>query len=167
MKWATLLTAGLLFAAGTAPAQSPELVRVSRFSGKPVPRFETLKFAAVNGRAGPSKDHPVLWLYERKGLPMLIVKESESWRKVRDPAGAEVWIHARMLESGHKAFVQAATVLHKEPDAASDPVAELQSSLLVDLGDCDAGWCTVDAGAFHGFAAQAALWGSDAGESGL
>ena len=32
-------------------------------SGLPVPRYVTLKFDAVNARAGPSDDHKLLWVY--------------------------------------------------------------------------------------------------------
>jgi len=167
MKWAPFLIAGLFFLGGVATAQAPELVRVSRFSGKPVPRFETLKFAMVNGRAGPSKEHPVLWEYQRKGLPLLVIKESENWRRVRDPSGTEVWVHARMLEDGRKAYVQTPTVLRADPGEEAAPVADLGRGVLVDLGFCDRGWCRVDARDFRGFAPQTALWGADTGETGL
>ncbi|MEZ6012481.1 MAG: SH3 domain-containing protein [Hyphomonas sp.] len=171
MKWAPFLVSGLFFLGGAAMAQvqdlAPELVRVSRFSGKPVPRFETLKFAMVNGRAGPSKEHPVLWEYQRKGLPMLVIKESENWRRVRDPSGTEVWVHARMLEDGHKAYVQTPTEIREAPSPESPAVADLGRGVLVDLGACDRGWCRIQAKDYRGYAPQAALWGSDSRETGL
>ena len=167
MKWAPFLISACFFLGGAAIAQAPELVRVSRFSGKPVPRFETLKFAMVNGRAGPSKEYPVLWEYQRKGLPMLVIKESRNWRRVRDPSGTEVWVHARMLEDGHKAYVQAPIELREDPGAAAMPVADLGRGVLVDLGACDQGWCRVQAKDFRGYAPVTALWGADTGETGL
>lgn len=169
MKWAPFLISVLFFLGGAAMAmaQVPDLVRVSRFSGKPVPRFETLKFAMVNGRAGPSKQHPVLWEYQRKGLPMLVIKESENWRRVRDPSGTEVWVHARMLEEGHKAYVQTPTVLREDPLPTAEPVADLGRGVLVELGACVKGWCRVQAQDFRGYAPQPSLWGADPGETGL
>lgn len=167
MKWAPFLISGLFFLGGAAMAQAPELVRVSRFSGKPVPRFETLKFAMVNGRSGPSKEHDILWEYQRKGLPMLVIKETDSWRRVRDPSGTEVWVHARMLEDGHKAYVQTPTVMRQAAADAAEPVADLGRGVLVDLGACEAGWCRVQAQDFRGYAPEAALWGADPGETGL
>ena len=167
MKWAPFLFAGFFLAGGVAMAQAPELVRVSRFSGKPVPRFETLKFAMVNGRAGPSKEHPVLWEYQRKGLPMLVIKESENWRRVRDPSGTEVWVHARMLEEGHMAYVQTPTEIRENPTMEAAPIADLGRGVLVSLGACDHRWCRVQAQDYRGYAPQAALWGADAGETGL
>lgn len=167
MKWAPFLISAIFFVGGAAMAQAPELVRVSRFSGKPVPRFETLKFAMVNGRAGPSKEHPVLWEYQRKGLPMLVIKESENWRRVRDPSGTEVWVHARMLEDGNKAYVQTPTEIREEASAESPAVADLGRGVLVDLGGCDTSWCRVQAQDYRGYAPKTALWGADPGETGL
>ena len=167
MKWAPALISAIFFLGGAAMAQAPELVRVSRFSGKPVPRFETLKFAMVNGRAGPSKQHPVLWEYQCKGLPLLVIKESQDWRRVRDPSGTEVWVHARMLEDGHKAYVQTPTEIREDPSAEAPAVADLGRGVLVDLGACEEGWCRVQAKDYRGYAPQPALWGADPGETGL
>lgn len=162
MKWAPFLVAGLFFAGGAALAQAPELIRISRFSGKPVPRFETLRYAMANGRACPStKDCPILWEYQRQGLPMLVIKETDDWRRVRDPSGAEVWMHERMLEDGRKAWVQTPTVLRMAPDAEATAVVDVGRGVLVDLGPCEAGWCDVKARDYRGFAPQDALWGAD------
>src|SRR5262249_28607550 len=52
-------------------------VRISDFSGLPVPRYASLKSEKVNGRSGPSTDYPVEWTYQRLGLPVVIVRESQ------------------------------------------------------------------------------------------
>ena len=43
--------------------QSAETVKISRFSGKALPRFESLRYSAVHGRQGPTLDHEILWRY--------------------------------------------------------------------------------------------------------
>ena len=69
-------------------------------SGLPVPRFVSLKAEKVNVRRGPSSDHPVAWVFQRKGLPVEIVAEFENWRRVRDSEGEEGWIlQACLLEN--------------------------------------------------------------------
>ncbi|MEQ9436283.1 SH3 domain-containing protein [Hyphomonas sp.] len=167
MKWAPLIVSGILAFGGLAAAERPQVTRISQFSGKAVPRFETLKFAAVNGRSGPSREHPVVWRYERKGLPLLIIKESQDWRRVRDPSGDEVWVHARMLEAGAAAMLQSATMLHEAPDAASPVVASLEAGVLVELGACRVAWCALEVQGFDGWAPRETLWGADTGEAGL
>ena len=42
-------------------------------SGLPIPRFVSLKAEKVNVRRGPSSDHAVAWVFQRKGLPVEIV----------------------------------------------------------------------------------------------
>lgn len=167
MKWAALFLTGLLLAGSVAVAEGPTYVRVSKFSGKEVPRFESLKYNAVNGRAGPSRDHPILWRYERKGLPLLIIKESQNWRRVRDPEGAEVWVHARMLEPGNRAMVQDDTVMHRDPDAMSPEIARIEATVLVELGSCERGWCRVSAGQYRGHVPARALWGIETSAAAL
>ena len=167
MKWAPFFLSGIFLFGGFAAAEGPQVTRISQFSGKAVPRFEVLKFAAVNGRSGPSREHPVVWRYERKGLPLLIIKESQDWRRVRDPSGDEVWVHARMLEAGAAAMVQSATIMHDAADATSPEIASLEAGVLVQLGECEVKWCAVEVQNFQGWALREALWGADTGEAGL
>jgi SH3-like domain-containing protein len=167
MKWALLVISGIFLMSAPATAEAPQVTRISQFSGKAVPRFETLKFAAVNGRSGPSREQSVVWRYERKGLPLLIIKETRDWRRVRDPSGDEVWVHARMLEPGAAAMMQSQVTLRETPDTTSREIASVEKGVLVELGECEAGWCQVIAGGFRGWAPQSALWGADTGEAGL
>ncbi len=167
MKWALSVISGIFLMCASAAAEGPQVTRISQFSGKEVPRFETLRFAAVDGRAGPSREHPVVWRYERKGLPLLIIKESRDWRRVRDPSGDEVWVHARMLEPGMAAMVQSASSIHETANETSREVASLEVGVLVELGDCRVDWCAVKVQGFHGWVPRQALWGADTGEAGL
>lgn len=145
-----------------ASAEGQEDVKISRFSGKPVPRFETLRHEKVNGRVGPSKDHKVQWEYNRRGLPVLILKESGDWRYVRDPQGDEVWIERTQLAARQNAVAMADFVLKagRAPDSAD--VAKVAAGALLELGTCDADQCQVTAGSFRGWAPRAQLWGATA-----
>ncbi|MFN7055146.1 SH3 domain-containing protein [Hyphomonas sp.] len=162
MKRAILSLALLLGAAASAFAEPASLTEpvVSRFSGKPVPRFETLRWAEVNGRTGPSLAYPVAWRYNRKGLPVLILKESGEWRHVRDPSGDEVWIHQRMLEGGASALVTRTVILANSPAVDASPVAEVGEGVLVQVDSCQLEHCRIRAGNFRGFAPRDALWGA-------
>ena len=76
-----LLSIGVLFGAPIAAWA------VIGPSGKPVPRYESLKYNEINGRQGPSLEHRVLWKFHRRGLPVKVVAESDVWRQVQDPEG--------------------------------------------------------------------------------
>jgi SH3-like domain-containing protein len=159
-----ILTLTLLFASGAmlpvAADETPE-IRISRFSDKPVPRFESLRNAKVYGRMGPSQDHPIEWEYRRKGLPVLILKESGDWRFVRDPAGDEVWIKQSQLSASRTALVREALTVRAGRAADSDAAATFGEGVVVELGDCDGGACEVSAEGLKGWAPRAALWGAD------
>lgn len=157
---------GLLCVAG-AQADGASDVRVSHFSGEPVPRFETLRYAAANGRTGPSRDHRIVWRYERKGLPLLIIKESQNWRRVRDPDGDEVWIHARMLTKGETVLVQSPATLTRKPAADARTVAHVEGGVLADALTCVERHCRVSVGGHKGWIAKTALWGVNTTEAGL
>jgi len=164
MKRAVLALAALVsgFAGPLASAEAPGEPQISRFSGKPVPRFETLKHEKVNGRKGPGEDYKVQWEYARKGLPVLIVKESGDWRYVRDPDGDEVWIKRTQLAGQQNAVAMADFVLKagRAPDSAD--VARISRGALLELATCDASLCQVTAGSFRGWAPRAQLWGANA-----
>ena len=139
--------------------REPQPQRVSQFSGKSVPRFETLRYSEVNGRAGPSLDHPVRWRYQREGLPVLIVKESQDWRRVRDPDGEEVWMHARMLRAGKTGMTRSEVKLYQTASATSQPIAKLETGVMVTLLDTSGQWIRVSVEGHRGWAMQSAFWG--------
>ncbi len=140
--------------------QSAEIVKISRFSGKPLPRFESLRYSAVHGRQGPNLDHQILWRYEREGLPMLIVRETHGWRRVRDPDGDEVWMQARMLSETRTALVTRETELKRSPTEESASKARLKSGVIAELSVCENGWCKIKVGRETGWLPQSELWGT-------
>ncbi len=74
-------------------------------TGLPVPRYVSLKSEHVNLREGPSKDHATKWIYQRAGLPVEIIAEYETWRRIRDSEGAEGWVLHSLLSGKRTALV--------------------------------------------------------------
>jgi SH3-like domain-containing protein len=142
-------------------AADPEQMRISAVSGLPVPRYASLKASEVNGRAGPSMDYPVAWRYRRAGLPVVIVRESADWRKVRDPVGDEVWVHRTMLSAARTVIAVADGALRRGPDPRSKLVATFSQGAVMMLKDCSDGWCEVSAEGRPGHVPRHALWGAD------
>lgn len=138
---------------------------ISRFSKKPVPRFETLRWAEVNGRTAPSLSAPIAWQYNRKGLPVMVVKESGEWYRVRDPAGDEVWVHMRMVSEGATAIVTRTAVLTSANARDAAGVAELGKGVLVEVISCEDTVCEVEAAGYRGWMPRASLWGVGSGEA--
>ena len=49
-----------------------------------VPRFVSLRFGTVYLRTGPGRKYPIDWVYKRRGLPVEVIRDFDTWRRVRD-----------------------------------------------------------------------------------
>ncbi len=133
-------------------------------SGQPLPRFVSLKSSAVNVRRGPGKDYPVAWRFVRAGLPVEIIQEFDTWRKIRDSDGAEGWVHQSLLSGRRTAIVAPWSEGERfqaraEPSAQSPVAAILESRVIADVVRCDTGWCNVRGEEYEGWLPQETLWG--------
>jgi len=159
-----LLCFALLGGLGTLAVearQEAQTIKISRFSGKPLPRFESLRYSAVHGRQGPNLDHPILWRYEREGLPMLVVRETNGWRRVRDPDGDEVWMQARMLSATRTALITREAELKRRPGQDAASKARLKPGVIAELGACQNNWCEIEIGREKGWVSKSSLWGTE------
>jgi SH3-like domain-containing protein len=147
----------------TAWARDRDVPRISNFSGLEVPRYSSLKSAPANGRAGPSEDYPVRWRYERAGLPVIVVRESEDWRKIRDPGGDEVWVHRRLLAAERTVITTAAGAIRRNPDAGSPEAARFGPGAVLKFEGCVGEWCRVEAETEgrKGWSMRSQLWGDE------
>ena len=146
-------------------ARLDNLYRVSAAktpSGFPVPRYVSIKVGKVNGRTGPSRQHPIAWQYRRKGLPLVVVAETEMWRKVRDVTGDESWIHKPALSGIRRVLVLEETVLHTKPKENARIAALVDRNALLDLENCnESDWCKVkSANGLKGWTQRYKLWGA-------
>ncbi len=159
---AVALMAALAAAMPASPARAE--TRLGPTSGLPVPRFASLKFDVVNGRDGPSFEHRVVWEYRRQGLPVLVIEEDLDWWKVRDPAGDEVWIHRRGLDSRKMAVVAGdPAVIRREPSPDAAETATAEPGVLLEIEDCRNGWVRVDGARVTGWLPLDAVWGAVCG----
>ena len=130
-------------------------------SGFEVPRYVSLKFGKTNGRSGPSVNHPIVWQYRRAGLPVVIIAETENWRKIRDIRGDESWIHKAGLSGERSVVVQKDTPIFKKAnkDAVISAIAE--PDVLLRLEGCEKNLCKVFSNTgLRGWAESSALWGA-------
>lgn len=169
------VAAGLCLAAGaafsqepgpaeaTAAAPAPETIGPD--SQLPVPRYASLKAEGANARRGPSMDQPITWIYQRPGLPLQITGESGPWRRVRDPDGAETWMHRQNLEERRTVYVRRLghedAALRSSPRPGGRPVAYLAEGVVGRLTACEGGWRRVAVGGRVGWVRSDALWAGE------
>ena len=155
----------LASSAAHEPVGEISILREDTPSGRPVPRVESLKNTVVNGRAGPDHVYPVLWRFQRKGLPVRVFEEFEDWRKVQEPYGDVVWIHRSQLSGEATVMARGGReqfhVLRRAPSDAAPAIAEIEGGALAELERCEGAWCRIEAGGLAGWAKADALWGAD------
>jgi len=131
-------------------------------SGFPVPRYVSLKVGKVNGRKGPSRQHPIAWQYRKKGLPLIVIAETDMWRKVRDIHGDESWIHKPALSGERRVMLIQDTYLHHKPRENARIRANAEHGTLMTLIECNSKqWCLVQSdNGYKGWAPNHVLWGA-------
>lgn len=165
--FAALAVIGAVLAAVLAAGAPRPAHAQTSASGLPVPRYVSLRADEVNMRAGPGVQYPVEWVYKRTGLPVEIIAEFETWRKVRDWEGVQGWVHQSML-SGRRTFIVTGEqrAVRREPSAAADAAALAEPGVIGAFKNCDAAadWCEVEAGGHQGWLRRVDLWGVYRGE---
>ncbi len=161
--------AGLFFGLAS-PGHSQGLeegatAKLGKRNSLPVPRFVSLKSNKVNVRKGPSADQAIVWVFNRAGLPVEIIAESENWRRVRDSEGADGWVFHSLL-SGRRTVLIApwskgkeSVPLYNRRSAQSGASAKLESNVLGNVLSCDGEWCELSIDDVSGYVQQDKLWG--------
>jgi len=169
-RWGVLLRSLCLLPALFA---GPALGQADNPSGLPLPRFVTTRSDPINVRVGPGQKYEIAWTFLKSGLPVEIVQEFDTWRKIRDVDGAEGWVHQNLLSGTRAAYVTPVVANGDIPlrANASDEAtirARLGAGFKVVVQECDGTWCNVTAAAgeagqrgasYTGFLHQEELWG--------
>ena len=64
---------------------------------KQPPYWASIASGQAMTHTGPGRNYPNVWLYQRRDLPVRVVKKYENWRLVQDPDGAQGWMLVSML----------------------------------------------------------------------
>jgi len=152
--------------AATAPAPPPERAPTTgSVTSLPLPRFAALRSDEVNMRSGPGTRFPIEWTYQRRELPVEIVREFELWRRIRDPEGTEGWVHQSTLMGRRSFIVRGApgseVMLRRRAEDQAQPVARLRPGVVGRLRACEPNstWCEAQIGEFRGHIRRADIWG--------
>jgi len=142
--------------ADVAPGDEP-----AEGSGLPVPRFVSLRGETVNMRSGPGLRYPVEWVYRRKHLPVEVVAEFETWRRIRDPDGTEGWVHQTMITGRRTGIVRGTQPLQRSDGDESHPLAILSAGVVVNVQRCPANlpFCRVEVDGMQGWLRRERFWG--------
>lgn len=157
---AGLRTFALAVAALLAPIAAGATEVYTADESPELPRYRSLAADRVNMRTGPGRDYPIAWQYRLQGLPVVVTAVFDNWRRVRDLAGTEGWVHRSLLSGQRTALVTAAHVnLYARRDPASTLEAQLTRRVVARLETCREGWCRLAVEGHTGWARKKGLWG--------
>ncbi len=130
-------------------------------TGLPLPRFVSLRASEVNLRAGPGIRYPIQWVYQRRNMPVEVIEEFETWRRIRDWEGTDGWVHQSMIQGRRSILVTGQErLLLRKPEGGAAPVARLEAGVIGELLGCDGRWCEISAGGFDGWLPRDAFYGT-------
>ena len=151
---------------------SPSFAQSDNPSGLVLPRFATTRSEPINVRVGPGTKYDVAWTYLKSGIPVEIVQEFDTWRKIRDVDGTEGWVHQNLLSgtrAGYASPLMANAEIALRANRSDDGGvrARLGPGFKVVIKECDGAWCEVTAthqdqnrsSSYSGFMHQEELWG--------
>ncbi|HET6608530.1 MAG TPA: SH3 domain-containing protein [Rhodopila sp.] len=119
-------------------------------------------------RVGPGLRYRIEWVYQRRDLPVEIVREFETWRLVQDPYGVKGWMHqATLMDRRYLVVTGGQQVLRSRPDPHAPAVARLDQGVVGRIRQCAAGsaWCRVKVDDYSGWLPRRAFWGTLPGEA--
>lgn len=127
-----------------------------------LPRWAALSGEKTYVRAGPGLKYPIRWIYKKEGLPVEIVQEFDSWRKIKDWEGGEGWVHQSLLTGSRRAMVRsegAEVPMRQNAGADAKMVARLEPTVIAAVDRCTPGWCRLEVEGFRGWVQRNFLWG--------
>ena len=113
-------------------------------------------------RAGPGRRYPIDWVDRRRGLPVEVVNEHDSWRKISDWQGTQGWVHQSMLTGKRSVIVLGSErTLRERADVMSPAVAHVEPDVIGAILECPDGstWCRIRFGRHAGWLRRVEVFG--------
>ncbi|MGB3752842.1 MAG: SH3 domain-containing protein [Parerythrobacter sp.] len=127
-----------------------------------VPYWASIKVDEMYMRVGPSQNYKVSWVYKRKGLPLKVVRVIEGWRLVQDHEGTQGWVSVGLITAKRSAMVtgKGLAAMRDAPADNGRLKWNAEPGVVGTLGECEAGWCSLDVGGKVGWVRAERLWGA-------
>ena len=147
-----LLTALLIIAVAT-PAAAQD---------KAPPYWASIASGQAMMRTGPARNYPGTWLYQRRDLPIRVLKTYPNWRFVEDPDGTQGWMLVTLLSDRRTAIVKKGEPrpVRVEPNEGAKVRYMAEQGAVGRISKCKGdGWCRIEFGKRDGFIHTTDLWG--------
>jgi SH3-like domain-containing protein len=130
------------------------------------PQFMSISRDKAYLREGPTYQHRVLYIYQRKELPVQVIATYDVWRRIRDHDGTVGWMHESMLSARRTVLVTSKkpAAIRRSDKPKSKPIAFAQAGVVAKLEACEAQACEISASGTEGWIQKKDIWGVRAGE---
>ena len=148
----------LLIIAAAAPAVAQE---------KQPPYWASIASGQALTHTGPGKNYPNVWLYQRRDLPIRVVKKYEHWRLIQDPDGAQGWMLVTLLSDRRTAMVKPGDPrpVRADPNETAKVRYLVEPGVVGRIDHCKGqGWCRIEVGKKEGYIRTSDIWGVGADE---
>ena len=142
----------LLILGVAAPAAAQE---------KQPPYWASIASGQAMTRTGPGKNYPGVWLYQRRDLPVRVVKKYENWRLIQDPDGAQGWMLVTMLSDRRTAIVKPGEPrpIRVGPSDGAKTAYMAQHGVVGRISKCSDDWCRIEVDRRKGYIRISDVWG--------
>jgi SH3-like domain-containing protein len=129
-------------------------------TGLPLPRFVSLRSDKVYLRTGPGDRYPVEWVLIYRHMPIEIIAEFDTWRKIRDWQGSVGWVHQSMVSGNRWVMVRKGRQPLRRAGKDQAPItARIGEKVIGRLKSCRNQWCEIDFSGFTGWMRRDQVWG--------
>ena len=117
-------------------------------------------------RTGPARNYPGTWLYQRRDLPVRVIKIYPNWRLVEDPDGTQGWMLVSLLSDRRTAIVKKGEPrpVRVEPNDGAKVHYRAEQGVVGRIDKCRDGWCRITVGKRDGYIKIGDIWGVSEGE---
>ena len=128
---------------------------------KQPPYWASIASGQALTHTGPGKNYPNVWLYQRRDLPVRVVKKYDTWRLIQDPDGAQGWMLVTLLSDRRTAIIKPGEPrsLRAKPDDGAQVRYTVEQGVVGRIDKCANGWCRIAVGKREGYIHTADLWG--------
>ena len=133
---------------------------------KQPPYWASIASGQAMTHTGPGRNYPNVWLYQRRDLPVRVVKKYENWRLIQDPDGAQGWMLVTLLSDRRTAIVKPGDrrPIRVGPYDSAKVAYEAEHGVVGRISKCSDGWCRIEVDKHDGYIRIADIWGVSGGE---
>ncbi len=128
---------------------------------KQPPYWASIASGQAMTHTGPGRNYPNVWLYQRRDLPVRVVKKYENWRQIQDPDGAQGWMLVTMPSDRRTAIVKPGEPrpIRVGPYDDAKISARAEAGVVGRISKCNDGWCRIEIGNRRGYIRISDIWG--------